>query len=173
MARLRLSRDVASIINHFRIIRQRTQGEHRDRTVSFSLMRTFAQGGRLGTRHPTASGADRFGDTRRSPSVASVASGPSQRNRNSSLFGGYRIRHTTAPRRDDRRLGPTAQGRGRHEAGKARIPGTVSDTGYRPALPNSSCSARKRRWRSRNSAMKSVHAASRDICRYRSRIVVR
>ena len=45
--------------------------------------------------------------------------------------------------------------------------------GYRPALFNSSCSARNRWWRSRNSAMKSVHAGSRDICRYRSRIVVR
>ena len=44
---------------------------------------------------------------------------------------------------------------------------------YRPAWFNSSCSARKRWWRSRNSAMKSVHAGSRDICRYRSRIVVR
>ena len=45
--------------------------------------------------------------------------------------------------------------------------------GYRPAWFNSSCSARKRWWRSRNSAMKSIHAGSRAICRYRSRIVVR
>ena len=36
---------------------------------------------------------------------------------------------------------------------------------YRPALLNSSCSAGNRRWCSRNSAMKSVHAGSCDIWR--------
>ena len=44
---------------------------------------------------------------------------------------------------------------------------------YSPALLNSSVSAGNRGWRSRNSAMKSVHTGSCDSCRYRSRTLVR